>query len=76
MGSSGLVILLIAVAFFVVVGLSATSGLIDDAKASNDTHIANAASGASSTMSPLWATFGIGIIIVGVFAVIHSYSKM
>ncbi len=76
MGSSGLVVLLIAVAFFVVVGISATSTLIDEANQSNDSSVAQAASGVSSTLSPLWTIMSWGIVIVGVYAVIHSYSKM
>lgn len=76
MGSSGLVILLVAFAFFVVVGISATSELIGEANESNNSEIATAASGVSSTLSPLWTIMSFGILIIGAYAVIHSYSKM
>lgn len=76
MGSTGLVILLLCLAFFVMVGLSATSNLIDTAQASNDTGITTAASGASHTLSPLFVVFGICILIVGMYAVIHAFDKM
>ena len=74
MGSAGLVILLVAVAFFVVVGISATSNLVDEANNSNDSETANAVTGASDTMSPSWTIMGFGILIIGAYAVIQAYS--
>lgn len=76
MGTAGLVILLLAVSFFVVVGLSSTSTLLTEASNSNDTSVANAAHSASSIMSPLFTVFAWGIVIVGIYAVIHSYNAM
>jgi hypothetical protein len=74
MGSTRLVILLVAVAFFVVIGLGATGNLLDQAKLSSDT--ANAAQGVTGVMSPLWMVFIAGILIVGAYALIHAYSSM
>jgi uncharacterized protein (UPF0333 family) len=76
MSSGGFVILLIAVAFFCVVGISATSTLVDTANESNDSNITQAAQGASSTMGPLWTVMGFGIMIVGIYAAIYAYSHM
>jgi hypothetical protein len=76
MGSTGLIILLVAVSFFVVVGLTATSNLVDNAKLSNDSSITHAVSGASGVMSPLWMVFVCGILIIGAYSVIHAYSNM
>jgi hypothetical protein len=76
MGSSGLIILLLSIAFFVVVGLTATSHLVDDAKASGDTSTVKAAGGVSGVMQPLWTVFIIGILIVGAYGLIHAYSNM
>jgi heme/copper-type cytochrome/quinol oxidase subunit 2 len=76
MGSTGLVILLVVACFLVVVGINATSNLVDEANTSNDSEIANAASGAGATMGSLWTVFGICIIIIGAYAVINAYSKM
>jgi len=58
----------------VVVGISATSNLLYTAKASTDT--STAASGVSGVMSPLWLIFGFGILIIGVYCVIHAYTNM
>jgi amino acid transporter len=76
MSSGGFVILLIALSFFVIVGISATSNLVDEANTSNDSNISQAAQGASSTMSPLWVIMGFSIVIIGIYALIHAYSKM
>jgi heme/copper-type cytochrome/quinol oxidase subunit 2 len=76
MGSTGLVILLVAVAFFVVVGINATGNLVGEANTSNDSDIASAASGAGTTMGSLWTVFGIAIILIGAYCVIYAYSKM
>jgi hypothetical protein len=76
MGNTGLIILLITLAFFVVVGLSATGGLIDQAKDSSDTSISHAAQGVTGTLQPLWLIFGFGILIIGAYCLIHAYSSM
>ncbi len=76
MSSSGMVVLLVTLAFFVLVGISATSSLVDEANSSNDSGIQTAASGVSSTISPLWTIMGYGILIVGIYAVIQAFSKM
>ena len=76
MGNTGLIILLVAVSFFIVVGLGATSNLIDDAKSNTDSTITQAASGVSGVMSPLWTVFIIGILIISMYALINAYSTM
>jgi hypothetical protein len=76
MGSVGLVVLLCCFAFFLVVGLGATSTLIGQAENSNDSSISSAAHGVGSTMTPLWTVFVWGVVIIGIYAVIHSYSTM
>jgi hypothetical protein len=76
MGNSGLIILLIALAFFVVIGLGATGNLLDQAKDSTDTSVTTAASGVSGVMSPLWMVLAFGILIIGAYCLIHAYSSM
>jgi hypothetical protein len=76
MSSTGLIILLIAVGFFVVVGLGATSNLIATAKTNTDSTIQTAASGVSGVMSPLWTVFVISILIIGAYALTNAYSTM
>jgi amino acid transporter len=76
MGSTGLIILLVTIAFFTVVGLSATSHLVDDAKNSSDTSTIKATQGVTGTLQPLWLVFIAGILIIGIYCVIHAYSTM
>jgi hypothetical protein len=64
MGNTGMIILLIAASLFVVVGITATSNLVDTAKSSNDSTITHTASGVIGIMSPLWEVFIAGILII------------
>lgn len=74
MGSTGLVILLLALSIFLFVGMFATGNLLDSAKADNNT--SQAATGAGSTMGALWSALSWGIIIIVLYSLITAFRGM
>ena len=76
MGSTGLIILLVALGLFLFVGISSTSNLIDSAKTSNDNATVTGATGAGGVIGPLWSVLMWGIIIVSMYCLIYAFSHM
>lgn len=76
MSNTGLTILLLSLSFFVVMGLNATSNLLDTAKLSNDSSTLQASQGAQSTLSPLWVVLIICVLLIASYALIYAFSSM
>lgn len=74
MNSIGGLILLLSIGLLVVVGVPAMSNLIDDAQASNDTAIQQAATGGESVTAPLFTILGYLALLLGGILAIKAFS--
>ncbi len=73
-GTVGSLIMLVMFALIVSVGITASSDLLGEASASNDTAVAHSADGATHVITPIFQLMGFGVLIVGIMVAINAYN--